>query len=162
MSAGRYDALIELLERHHASYRVLEHAPEGRTDVVSSMRGHPVEQAAKCMVVMVKRGKKLTTYVLAVVPGNAKVDLAAIKILMGATYIAFASPDIAEELAGSVVGTVLPFSFDDRLQLIVDPALFRAPELYFNAGRLDRSLALKTEDYQRIASPRLEAIAQRP
>jgi Ala-tRNA(Pro) deacylase len=162
MTIARYDALVALLDGHYASYRVLDHAPEGRTDVVSPIRGHPVEHAAKCMVVMVKLGKKVTRYVLAVVPGNAKVDLGRIKALTGATYVSFASPAIAEELAGSVVGTVLPFSFDERLELIVDPALLEAPELYFNAGRLDRSLALRTEDYQRVAAPRLARIAQHP
>jgi Ala-tRNA(Pro) deacylase len=161
MTIARYDELIALLDGHAAAYRLLEHAPEGRTDVVSAMRGHPVAHAAKCMIVMVKVGKKLTRYVLAVVPGDTKVDLNRIKSLMGGTYASFASPDVAEELAGSAVGTVLPFSFDGRLELIVDPALLKVPELFFNAGRLDRSLALKTEDYRRVASPRLESIAQR-
>ncbi len=57
---SRYDELIALLDRHHAAYRVLTHAPEGRTDIVSAMRGHPIDHAAKYMVVMVKVGKKTT------------------------------------------------------------------------------------------------------
>ena len=156
-----YDKLIALLDEHRASYRVLEHEPEGRTEIVSAMRGHPVDHAAKCMVVMVKLGKKTTKYVLAVVPGGAKVDLERLKSILGGTYAAFASPHIAEELAGSVVGTVVPFTFDERLELIVDPSLLDAPELFFNAGRLDRSVALKTDDYTRVTGPRLERVAQR-
>lgn len=158
MTVTRYDELMALLNGHHAKYRQLFHAPEGRTELVSAMRGHPVAHAAKCMIVMVKVGKKTTRYVLAVIPGDAKVDLNRIKNLMGGTYVSFASPEIAEELAGSAVGTVLPFSFDNRLTLIVDPALFTVPELFFNAGRLDCSVALDTEDYRRLASPRLESI----
>src|SRR5574341_615664 len=125
------------------------------------MRGNPIEDAAKCMIVMVKLGKRTTRYVLVVVPGGCKVDLGQLKNVLGETYAAFASPDVAEQLAGSVVGTVLPFVFDERLELIVDPSLLAAPELFFNAGRLDRSIALKTEDYKRVAAPRLERIAQR-
>src|SRR5687768_13911486 len=157
-----YDKLIALLDEHHASYRVLEHAPEGRTEIVSTMRGNTVDDAAKCMITMVKLGKKRTKYVLAVVPGGVKVDLAQLKAIMGGTYAAFADPHIAEDLAGSPVGTVLPFAFDERLELIVDPSLLNAPELFFNAGRLDRSVALRTEDYTRVAQPRLERVAQRP
>jgi hypothetical protein len=78
------------------------------------------------MIVMVKVGKKRTVYVLAVIPGNARVDLEAIKQLFGGTYVSFASSNIAEELAGSMVGTVLPFAFDERLVLIADPALIQA------------------------------------
>jgi hypothetical protein len=41
----------------------------------------------------------------------------------GASYVAFADTGKAEQLAGSVTGTVLPFSHDERLELITDPAL---------------------------------------
>ena len=158
-AASRYDELIELLDGHQAAYRVLTHAAEGRTDIVSAMRGNPIDHAAKCIIVMVKVGKKTTRYVLAVVPGGSRVDLARVRKVLGGTYAAFASPNVAEELAGSVLGTVLPFAFDERLELIVDPSLFEAPELFFNAGCLDRSVALKTEDYRRVAVPRVERIA---
>ena len=154
-----YTRLIELLEQHGVPYRLIDHAPEGRTDLVSAMRGHDPEVAAKCMVVMVKVGKKVTRYVLAVVPGNARVDLNAIKALMSGTYVSFASPEIAEGLSGSSVGTVLPFTFRPDLELVVDPAVLRHEEMYFNAARLDRSMALKTKDYVTVAQPRIEAIA---
>ena len=154
-----YTRLIGLLDAHGAHYRLIDHEPEGRTEVVSPMRGNALSQAAKCIVLMVKLGKKVTKYVLAVVPGDARVDLNAVKTLMQGTYIAFASPDIAERLAGSVTGTVLPFSFNSELELVVDPPLLENEEIYFNAARLDRSLALKTSDYFEIARPRLARIA---
>jgi len=155
-----YTQLIECLDRHGAQYRLIDHAPEGRTEVVSPMRGNALSQAAKCIVLMVKIGKKVTKYVLAVVPGDARVDLNAVKVMMNGTYVSFASPDIAERLAGSVAGTVLPFSFDPALELVVDPSLLANDELYFNAARLDRSMVLKTSDYTALAKPRLERIAE--
>lgn len=75
--------------------------------------------------------------------------------------MSFASSNVAERLAGSVAGTILPFSFDQTLELIVDPAVLASPELFFNAARLDRSLALATGDYAALVRPRLEAIAER-
>ena len=154
-----YTRLIALLDSHKAHYRLIDHDPEGRTEVVSPMRGNALSQAAKCIVLMVKLGKKVTKYVLAVVPGDARVDLNAVKALMGGTYVAFASPDIAERLAGSVTGTVLPFSFNPELELVVDPSLLENDEIYFNAARLDRSLALKASDYSEISRPQLARIA---
>jgi Ala-tRNA(Pro) deacylase len=155
---GLYERLITDLEASGARYRLIDHAPEGRTELVSALRGHDVAQAAKCLVVMVKIGKKQTRYVLAVVPGDARLDLAAVKALLGASYVAFAGTSQAEQLAGSVSGTVLPFSYDERLELIADPALLDRGELYFNAGRLDRSVALASQDYLRLARPRLARI----
>ena len=102
-----------------------------------------------------KFGKKITKYVLAVVPGDAKVDLQAVKALLKGTYVAFASSDIAERLAGSVAGTILPFSFTPELELIIDPSLLENDEIFFNAARLDRSLVLRTSDYVALAKPRL-------
>lgn len=103
----------------------------------------------------------VTRHVLAVVPGDAKVDLGAVKALLPGTYVSFASPPIAEQLSGSVVGTILPFSFNRDLELIVDPSLLENEEIYFNAARLDRSMALGTCDYLAVARPRLAPIVSR-
>ncbi|HET6262361.1 MAG TPA: YbaK/prolyl-tRNA synthetase associated domain-containing protein [Chloroflexia bacterium] len=155
-----YTRFIAYLDAGGVPYRLIDHPPEGRTELVSAMRGNTLSQAAKCIVLMVKIGKKVTRYVLAVVPGDRRVDLAAVKALMGGTYVAFASQETAERLAGSVTGTILPFSFNPELELVVDPSLLENDELYFNAARLDRSIALKTADYLVAASPRLGRIAE--
>lgn len=77
---------------------------------------------------------------------------------LGGTYVAFAGADKAAELAGSEPGTVLPISYHRQLELIADRSLLTHPELYFNAARLDRSVALASEDYVRLAEPRIERI----
>jgi Ala-tRNA(Pro) deacylase len=153
-----YGRLIADLDASGAHYRMIEHAPEGRTELVSALGGHAVAHAAKCLILLVKIGKKQTRYVLAVVPGDARLDLVAVKALLGASYVAFADTGKAEQLAGSVIGTVLPFRYDERLELIADPALLDADVLYFNAGRLDRSVALASEDSLRLAAPRMARI----
>jgi Ala-tRNA(Pro) deacylase len=154
-----YQRLIQFLDEHGAHYRLIEHEPEGRTEFVSPMRGNELSMAAKCIIIMVKLGKKVTRYILAVVPGDKRVDLNAIKAMLGGTYISFASPEIAERLGGSVAGTILPFSFHPDLELIVDPLLLKNEEIYFNAARLDRSMVLRTADYVALSKPRIEQIA---
>jgi Ala-tRNA(Pro) deacylase len=155
-----YRTLIERLHEGQASYRLIDHAPEGQTDAVSALRGHSARQAAKCLILIVKLGKKVTRFVLAVVPGDARVDTARIRELYGATYVGFAGAEQAEKLAGSVAGTVLPFAFHPDLELIADPSLLEGETMFFNAARLDRSIELPTSDYLRIARPRLERIVQ--
>jgi Ala-tRNA(Pro) deacylase len=155
-----YHKLIELLDANKAQYRLIDHEPEGQTDKVSALRGHPVDAAAKCIVLIVKIGKKTSKFILAVVPGNARVDTARIKTLFhGATYAGFAAADVAERLAGSAAGTVLPFAFHPDLTLVADPGIQRHEELFFNAAWLDRSMALRTSDYLALAKPRLQRIA---
>src|SRR5271170_7056995 len=94
-----YTKLIELLDQHGAQYRLIDHPEEGRTEVVSPMRGNEVSQAAKCIIMMVKIGKKDKVFVLGVVPGDARVNLNSVKALFQGSYISFASQDIAEKLA---------------------------------------------------------------
>ena len=159
MSQTTYEKLIDLLDANQASYRLIDHQPEGQTDKVSAMRGHPVAAAAKCIILIVKIGKKSSRFVLAVVPGNARVDTGKVKALLNGTYAGFAASDVAERLAGSVAGTVLPFAFHPDLILIADPSITNHDDLFFNAARLDRSMALRTSDYMALAKPRLERIA---
>ena len=155
-----YERLVHLLEDGGARFRFIDHAPEGRTEFVSALRGHHPHQAAKCLVLMVKVGKKVTKFVLAVVPGDTRVDPDAVKRLMSGTYAGFASAADAERVTQCVTGTVLPFAFSGDLTLIADPAVIENDEIYFNAGRLDRSVAVDAKDYMRIAQPRLEKIAR--
>ncbi|GAA3078390.1 Ala-tRNA(Pro) deacylase [Kribbella aluminosa] len=151
-----YDRLITLLE--DVPYKLIDHAPDGTTETVSALRGHPVAQAAKCIILLVKPDKRTTKYVLAVVPGDRRVDLDAVKQLYAARYVGFADAATAERLARTVPGTVLPFSLDPELELIADPAVVASPELYFNAARLDRSVMISGPDYAALANPRVEPI----
>jgi Ala-tRNA(Pro) deacylase len=70
MSEETYERLIALLDQHKAQYRLIDHPAEGRTELVSPLRGNRLEQAAKCMVVMIEMGKKTTKYILGVVAGD--------------------------------------------------------------------------------------------
>jgi Ala-tRNA(Pro) deacylase len=156
-----HERLVELLDQQGATYRVVEHVPEGRTDVIAKIRGNRLEQAIKSMVVQVRHGKSDNRYVLANVPGDCRVDFDAIKSQFGADSAAFAPRAKAEALAGCVIGSIPPFSFNDQLLVLADPAIQDNEEVVFNAGRLDRSIFMRMEDYIRIAKPQVMKIASR-
>ncbi|GCB45879.1 YbaK/EbsC family protein [Streptomyces sp. NL15-2K] len=157
-----YDWLMDQLERRQARFRLIDHVPEGRTEPASVLRGHALAQAAKCLVVRVATGRRSRRYVLAVVPGDRKVDLEELRDMYAGTEASFAARDVAERLAGSVSGSVMPFARHPELDLVADPELLAHDEIFFNAARLDRSVALATDDYVAMALPRVRPIAQRP
>ena len=159
MTFTTYEKIIRTLTDIDARYRVLHHPPEGETTAASRLRNHALAQAAKSLVVRVAVGKRQRHYVLAVVPGHRFVDLARLCQLVGGTRAAFADRAGAERLGGGVSGSIPPISFDPDLQVIVDPEVLSHNELYFNAARLDRSIALATGDYLVAARPRVESIA---
>ena len=156
-----HEQLCELLNREGAAYRVVEHEAEGRTLLIAQIRGNKPEQAVKSIVVQVRFGKKDNRYYLANVPGDCRIDLNALKTLFEADSVAFAAREKAEALTGCVIGAIPPFSFSDQLPVLADPLIFENEDVVFNAGRLDRSIFMKSSDYLRITHPRLERIAIR-
>ena len=156
-----HSQLLELLNRKGAIYRVIEHEPEGRTEVIAKIRGNRIEQSIKSMVLQVRLTRKENIYCLANIPGNCRVDFNGVKYYFNADSVAFAQREKAQELTGCVIGAIPPFSFSDQLQLLADPLIQQNEEVVFNAGRLDRSIIMKLGDYVRIAQPHLVPIAQR-
>lgn len=154
-----YARLIGLLISGGARYRLIDHPPEGRTHEASALRGNPDYKAAKCIVARVALSKKTARYALVVIPGNRKADLSRLSELLGGMHAVLALRETAEALTGCVSGSIMPFSFHPDLHLIADPELLRNDEVFFNAARLDRSVALATEDYVTLARPRIAAVA---
>src|SRR5574339_121801 len=83
--------LRELLDREHATYRMIEHEPEGRTEVIAKIRGNRIEQSIKSIVIQVRLTRRENLYCLANVPGNCRIDFEGIQNYFGADSVAFAS-----------------------------------------------------------------------
>ncbi|MGW7021749.1 YbaK/EbsC family protein [Streptomyces decoyicus] len=151
--------LLRLLEEGGARFGLLEHPPEGQTVRASALRGHSLAAAAKCMIVTVSGGASGERHVLAVVPGDRRVDLDGVARECGGRRARLADRGLAERLSGCVSGSIIPFSFHDDLSVLADPGLFDQPTLYFNAARLDLSVALAAADYRALANPLVVRIA---
>jgi len=156
-----HECLRELLNREGAVYRVVEHEPEGRSELIAKIRGNRLEQAIKSMVVQVRLSKKENIYCLANIPADCRVAFDGIRNHFDASSAAMAAPEKAEALTGCVIGAIPPFSFNDQLILLADPLIQQNEEVVFNAGRLDRSIFMKSADYFRVAQPQLFKIASR-
>ena len=156
-----HEQLCALLDREGARYRVIEHEAEGRTELIAQIRGNRIEQSIKSIVVQVRLSKKDNIYCLANVPGDCRIDFNGIKAHFQADSVAFASREKAQELTECVIGAIPPFSFSDQIQALADPLIQENEEVVFNAGRLDRSIFMKLDDYIRIAKPQLVKIALR-
>jgi Ala-tRNA(Pro) deacylase len=156
-----HQQLCDLLDREGAVYRVVEHEPEGRTEIIARIRGNRIEQSIKSIVVQVRLNRRDNLYCLANVPGDCRIDFDGIKNHFQADSVAFAARDRAQELTGCVIGAIPPFSFSDQLQVLADPLIQQNQEVVFNAGRLDRSIFMRLDDYIRIAKPHLVKIALR-
>lgn len=159
MAADVFDQLVALLSEAKAKFRVIEHAAEGRSEAISVIRGNRPDQAAKAMVLDLRGGGGGRRHVLAILPGSARLDFAAVARFFEARKCGFASPDTAQELTGCAMGSVPPFALNPTLSIVVDEDLLANDTLFFNAGRLDRSMELDTRDWLAVAKPRVARIA---
>lgn len=161
MTSDIHHQLCALLDQEGATYRVIEHEPEGHTELIAKIRGNRIQQSIKSIVVQVRINRKENIYCLANVPGDCRIDFGGIKKHFHADSVAFASRDKAQELTGCVIGAIPPFSFNSQVQVLADPLIQENEEVVFNAGRLDRSIFIKLDDYLRIAKPQMVKIAIR-
>lgn len=156
-----FEKLTARLDENLARYRVVQHASAGKTEEVAKVRGTHHGQGAKALVCHIK-GNGLRQYVLAILPSDQQADLQALAKKIGGTRASLASPKETTELTNCVFGAIPPFSFHPGLRLVADPMLFeRFSELAFNAGSLECSVILNTQDYQRIANPDIMSFVRR-
>ncbi len=152
-----FERLRNILEEGQARFRVIEHPAEGNSHKVAEIRGTEVGQGAKAMLCKVADAPG--RFVLAVLPGDERVDFAKVAAAVGARKVKLADAADAEAATGCVIGSIPPFSFDPSIRLVVDPQLLaRYREVAFNAGRLDASIVLDGDDYRRLAQPLLADI----
>ena len=155
-----HEKLLALLEQHNARYSLMEHEATGKCEAVAAIRGTEVGQGAKALVCHVK-GNGVKQHVLAILPADRQADLSKVAAAVGGKRASLASPAEVDSLTCCVFGAIPPFSFHHDLKLVVDPLLFeRYEEIAFNAGRLDKSVVLKTTDYRRICQAEVVNIIQ--
>ena len=159
MAGEVFDQLVALLTESKAKFRGIEHEAEGKSEAISAIRGNRPDQAAKAMVLDVRGGGGGKRPVLANLPGSRKLDFAAVAAICEARKCGFASPETAQELTGCVMGAVPPFALNPALSIVVEEDLLANETLFFNAGRLDRSMELDTRDWIAVAKPRVAKIA---
>lgn len=153
LSQPPHQQLLWLLKDNKARFRVVDHEPVGKCEAVSEIRGTALNQGAKALVCKIK-GNGVKRHVLAILAADQQADLARLASHFGGMKASLASPAEVYALTGCVFGAIPPFSFHPDLTLVADPLLFeRVDEIAFNAGLLERSIILNTEDYLRIARP---------
>ena len=155
-----HERLVALLEDNGIAYRLIEHEAEGRSEHISRIRGNHPKQAMKAIVVTVKGGGQGSRHAMAVLPGNRRLDMRALKKVLGAQKGSFTPPEVALELTGCAMGSVPPFTFWEELPLVADNAIRDNEEVCFNAGRLDRSIFMKLEDFISVAKPEMADISE--
>ena len=128
-----FDHLVTLLQDAEARFRIIHHPAEGTSEAVARIRGTDPGQGAKAMLCQIKELPE--TLVLAILPGNLKIDFRKVAESVGGKKASLVSPAIAKQRTGCEIGAIPPFVVAPSITLIAEPQLFEQfDEIAFNVG----------------------------
>ena len=128
-------------------FAVLEHAPVSTSEEAARVRGTPLEEGAKALVM--RAGDRDVHLVL---PAHCKVDNAAIRAILGTRTLRFATPDELLAITGCVPGAVPPLGNLFGLPVYLDEQLTQRERVVFNAGSNTVSITMLSADLVRVSA----------
>lgn len=127
-------------------FHIFEHAPVRTSEEAAQVRGTPLEEGAKALVVRAD-----DRFVHLVLPAHLRTDNARLRALLGTRKVRFATAEELAELTGCPPGAVPPFGNLFGLPVLVDEALLVAGRIAFNAGSNAVSITMRGEDFVRLS-----------
>jgi Ala-tRNA(Pro) deacylase len=143
------------LDLQHVPYQHHIHATAFTAQQLAAAERVPETTIAKTVVV-----KADDQFVMAVLPGTAKVDTAALKDSLNAREVQLATEDEFQELfPDSDVGAMPPFGNLYDLPVCADESLARDEEIVFNAGTHEDAIRMRYSDFSRLVGPKICSFA---
>ena len=143
------EKILSALKAQGIEYEVFEHDPVYTCPQMANFLKTDEAHIAKSMIVKKNDG----TYLLAVLPGNRKIDFHRLGLVTKAAPVILAPKKEAEEIAQCSVGCVYPLGHIINLETLFDSAILRQEYVYFNPGSHTKSVKISTQALAKLANP---------
>ena len=156
----RSTRITQLLRAAHVPYRLLPHDwPVYTVAEAVRVRGVAIEEMIKSILLRDKDGR----YVMACVPGDARLDTKAVRACLGTEWrrLHFASADEIQAVTGCVQGAVAPVGLPAEVPVIFDRSIAQRTMVNISSGDPTSGLELDPHDLIRIAHAQLASIVER-
>ena len=154
-----YESIARYFQANNIEYREIHHAPGASTEEYHQAVGCRYEQQAKCLFLKVIAVQG-TYFVICAIPAQKKANLKALRTLLGAKEVRFASKDELKDVTGCEFGELPPAGKLFGVQLLMESELLNEQEIYLNAGRVDVSFVIDPRELQRVENPIVFEIAR--
>ena len=141
--------IIRILNEAGVEYKLIQHEHIVTSQDACRVRGNDLSECTKSLLFRTKEGKLL----LAVCPGNKRVDTDRITELEGTKRIRLASPEEVEKQAGCTVGSVGPFGLKRKFDTYMDRDVLKNEYCFFSIGTHTDSIKMRTQDLVEIVQP---------
>lgn len=147
--------IINLLKDNKCWFETFEHEPVRTSEEAAKVRtGYSFHQGAKAMIVKFQLVDNSEKFAMLVFPADLRFDNKKVRTLLNTKSVQFANEqEISSMTNGVQIGGVPPFGNLFGLEVYVDPKLFENEKIIFNAGDQRFSVAMKSEDYQKLVKP---------
>jgi Ala-tRNA(Pro) deacylase len=156
MAEAAYEAIVQRLHEAGVDHRTFEHEAVRTSEEAAAVRGTPLEQGAKALVLECGEG-----LILAVLSAAGKVDFKALKEAFDTRRVQMAPAERVREVTGCEPGGVPPFGDLFGLPTVVDPSLLENEWIDFNAGERTRSVEMRALDYVRLSGAQVLSFCKR-
>jgi Ala-tRNA(Pro) deacylase len=148
--------LKAVLDDAKISYEVYNHPLAYTAQEIAAAQHVSGTHLAKVVMLIVDGG-----LVMGVVTGNQKVGLNTVKASLGAKEARLATEDeFTSRFPECEIGAMPPFGNLFGLPVVVDPALEKDEDIYFNAGNHAQTVRLRYKDFERLVMPRVARLTE--
>ncbi len=143
------DKLLGFLEQNQVKYTRHSHPTAYTAREVASVEHVPAHKIAKTVVFLSENG-----YGVAVLPGDAMVDLQGLRAALGVSRLRLATEsELGELFPDCELGAMGPFGNLCGLPVYVDGSLAGEEMIAFNAGTHRDVIHMRFDDFRRLAKP---------
>ncbi len=150
-----FQKVTDFLDSCGVNYQILEHAAVFTSEQAAQIRGTSLKQGAKALLFKTKEN-----FILAVLPGDRKIDSKKLKHILGVNKLRFATPEEVKETMDCDIGSCYPFGNLAGVKMIVDTHLADNESISFNAGLHTKSVLISYRDYEKAVKPEIADIAK--
>ena len=148
MSQKEVENITSFFDAQSIPYQRIDHSPVLTSEEAAKVRGCPIEDGVKAMIVFARRGER-EFYACADLPAHKKLDLKKLKEILKADEVKLCPLDKIEQVTGCAPGGVPPLGHTPKLPVLADNSLFIRQTSEFNAGQNTVSIRLKTADLRK-------------
>lgn len=152
--------ITDLFDSLGIAYRVLPHTePVFTIETAAAQRGVVKEEMVKSILLRDREGH----YVMACVPGEARLDPQAVRALLGEPWkrLSFASAEEIRVVTGYVQGAVAPLCLPEGVPVVMDESFASLPNCNISSGDPMAGLELAAADLIRACNAKLARITVR-
>ncbi len=143
--------ITEYLDKAGVKYEVMEHKPTFSAQQMAAVEHEPGRFVAKPVVV-----KSDGKFVMCVLPACYKVDLRALKTVLGAKSVELAEEEELGHIFGDCeLGAEPPFGNLYDVPTVMDKALDADDHIVFQAGSHDKAIKISMADYRKLTKPKV-------